>query len=99
MSSEPTGRPCPRRLPFTAPVAVWVLEGYSKADEFLRTTFPVEPEQILRLRDVIEPDPDDPWMLYCYAVPVEVRPAVDAILRCGPPDPEPDYFTGAYAAE
>ncbi|MEU8530068.1 hypothetical protein AB0C77_31495 [Streptomyces sp. NPDC048629] len=81
------------------PKVVWVLEGYSKADEFLRTKYPISREQILRLREVIKPDADDAWMLYCYAVPVEVWPAVDAILRCGPPDPELDYFTSAYAAE
>ncbi|MFG2330015.1 hypothetical protein ACGFMM_10355 [Streptomyces sp. NPDC048604] len=77
----------------------WVLEGFSKADEFLRTRHAISREQILRLREVIEPDADDPWMLHCYAVPLEVWPAVDAILRCGPPDPELDYATAAYAAE
>ena len=81
------------------PHATWVLQGYSKADEFLRTEFPISSEQVLRLREVITPDPDDPWMLHFYAVPTEAWPAVDAILRCGPPDPELDYLTGAYAAE
>ncbi|MCT4356919.1 hypothetical protein M5362_27745 [Streptomyces sp. Je 1-79] len=81
------------------PHVVWTLEGYSKADEFLRTQFPVSREQLLRLREVITPDPGDPWMLDWYPVPVEVWPAVEAILRCGPPDPGLDYFAGAYAAE
>lgn len=81
------------------PNVVWALEGYSKADKFLRTRYPVSREQILRLREVIKPDADDPWMLYCYSVPVEVWPAVDAILRCGPPDSELDYFTSASATE
>ncbi|MFJ5936677.1 hypothetical protein AB9128_03775 [Streptomyces cinereoruber] len=78
---------------------VWSLQGFSKADEFLRTEFPISREQILRLREVIEPDADDPWMFLGYEVPVEVWPAVDAILRCGPPDPGLDYFTGSYASE
>ncbi|MER7955250.1 hypothetical protein [Streptomyces sp. NPDC096030] len=80
------------------PVAVWVLEGFSKADEFLRSEFPISREQILQLREVIEPDADDPWMLHCYPVPVSLWPKVDAILQCGPPDPELDYLTGAYSA-
>ncbi|MFJ5874061.1 hypothetical protein ACIQD1_04950 [Streptomyces sp. NPDC093088] len=78
---------------------VWSLQGFSKADEFLRTEFPISREQILRLREVIEPDVDDPWMFLGYEVPVEVWPAVDAILRCGPPDPGLDYQTGSYASE
>ncbi|MFJ5098715.1 hypothetical protein [Streptomyces sp. NPDC088557] len=79
--------------------AAWVLHGYSKADEFLRTELPISREQILRLREVIKPDADDPWMFLGYPVPVEVWPEVDAILHCGPPDPELDYQTGCYAAE
>ncbi|MFE2319625.1 hypothetical protein ACFXC8_42225 [Streptomyces sp. NPDC059441] len=81
------------------PKVVWALEGYSKADEFLRTECPISREQILQLREVIKPDADDAWMLHCYPVPVEVWPAVDAILRCGPSDPELDYLMGAHAAE
>ncbi|GAA3392908.1 DUF7683 domain-containing protein [Streptomyces roseoviridis] len=78
---------------------VWSLQGFSKADEFLRTEFPISREQIRQLREVIKPDPDDPWMYLCYDVPLEAWPAVDAILHCGPPDPGLDYQTGAYAAE
>ncbi|MEU8763668.1 hypothetical protein [Streptomyces sp. NPDC048659] len=79
--------------------AVWSLHGYSKADEFLCTEFRISREQVLRLREVIKPDLDDPWMLLCYPVPVEVWTEVDAILHCGPADPELDYLTGSYAAE
>lgn len=80
------------------PEVVWVLEGYSKADDTLRTEHPISREQILQLRDVITPDADDLWMLHCYPVPVELWPAVDAILQCGPPRPELDYLTGAHEA-
>ncbi|MFD5336810.1 hypothetical protein ACFWJD_12580 [Streptomyces hawaiiensis] len=59
---------------------------------------PISREQLLRLRELITPAADDPWMLYCYPVPVELWPAVDAILQCGPPLPDLDYLTGAYAA-
>ncbi|MFI8823943.1 hypothetical protein [Streptomyces sp. NPDC053431] len=79
--------------------AVWVLQGFSKVDEFLRTEFPISREQIVQLRKVITPDADDPWMFGCYEVPIELWPAVDAILRCGPPDPGLDYLTGCYAAD
>ncbi|MEU6703205.1 hypothetical protein [Streptomyces wuyuanensis] len=48
---------------------------------------------------MIKPDADDPWMVHCYPVPVQVWSAVDAILRCGPPDPELDYLTGTHSAE
>ncbi|MEU6978359.1 MULTISPECIES: hypothetical protein [unclassified Streptomyces] len=82
-----------------APAAVWVLEGYRKADEFLRAEFPVSREQMLRLREVIEPDPDDPWMVLWYDVPVEAWPEVEAVLGCGPADPELDYQLGGYATE
>ncbi|MEU3687065.1 DUF7683 domain-containing protein [Streptomyces narbonensis] len=78
---------------------VWVLQGFSKADEFLRTEFPISREQILRLREVIKPDDDDPLMYYGYEVPVEKWAAVDAILECGPPDPGLDYQTDCHAAE
>ncbi|MFF9913739.1 hypothetical protein [Streptomyces sp. NPDC013457] len=81
------------------PGVVWSLQGYSKADEFLRTEFPVTREQVLQLREVITPDADDPLMLLNYDVPTGVWPAVDAVLRCGPPDPELDYQIGAYASE
>ncbi|MFE1944874.1 DUF7683 domain-containing protein [Streptomyces massasporeus] len=80
------------------PVVVWVLEGFSKADDTLRVEHPISREQFLQLREVITPAADDPWMLYCYPVPVELWPAVDAILGCGPPRPDLDYLTGAYAA-
>ncbi|MFD0148616.1 DUF7683 domain-containing protein [Streptomyces sp. NPDC055721] len=78
---------------------VWVLQGFSKVDEFLRTEFPIRREQILRLREVIRPDADDPWMHLGYNVPIENWPAVDAILQCGPPDPGLDYQTGTYSSE
>ncbi|MFD4373880.1 hypothetical protein [Streptomyces sp. NPDC058486] len=78
---------------------VWSLDGYSKEDEFLRTQYPITRDQIARLREVIIPDADDPWMQYCYDVPLSVWPAVEAILRCGPPDPSLDYQTGSFAAE
>jgi hypothetical protein len=81
------------------PQVIWALEGYSKEDDFLRTEYPITREQMLELREVIKPDADDPWMVYCYPVPVEVWPAVDSILRCGPPDPALDYLTGARRAE
>ncbi|MGW1495592.1 DUF7683 domain-containing protein [Streptomyces sp. NPDC002402] len=80
------------------PEAVWALEGYSKTDDLLRTEHPISREQVLQLCEVVKPDTDDPWMLHCYPVPVEVWPAVEAILRCGPPDPTLDYLTGASAA-
>ncbi|MEU7718399.1 DUF7683 domain-containing protein [Streptomyces tibetensis] len=82
-----------------APDAIWVLEGFSKVDDTLRVEHPISREQLMLLREVIKPDADDPWMIYCYRVPVEVWPEVDAILQCGPPSPELDYLTGAYAAE
>ncbi|MER7515205.1 hypothetical protein [Streptomyces sp. NPDC126499] len=81
------------------PRVVWSLMGFSKADEFLRTEFPISRDQIRQLREVIKPDADDPWMYLGYEVPLEVWPAVDAILHCGPPDPGLDYQTGSYAAE
>ncbi|MFF8397508.1 hypothetical protein [Streptomyces sp. NPDC016172] len=77
---------------------VWVLEGFSKADDTLCVAHPISRDQLLRLREVITPGPDDPWMLHCYPVPIELWPAVDAILQCGPPRPELDYLTGASAA-
>ncbi|GAA3141696.1 hypothetical protein GCM10010521_30390 [Streptomyces rameus] len=80
------------------PDVVWVLEGYGKADDVLRAEHPISREQIRRLRDVIAPDADDPWMLRCYPVPFDRWPAVDAILRCGPPRPDLDYLTGAHTA-
>ncbi|WP_329622055.1 hypothetical protein OG357_17565 [Streptomyces sp. NBC_01255] len=85
-------------MPSEEPGVVWSLQGFSKVDEFLRTEFPISRDQILRLREVIEPDADDPWMFLCYAVPVELWPAVDAILQCGPPDPGLDYLTDCHAA-
>ncbi|MFH9726933.1 hypothetical protein ACH4M4_28805 [Streptomyces sp. NPDC017254] len=81
------------------PRVVWSLQGYSKVDEFLRTEFPISREQVPLLRELIGPDADDPWMYLGYDVPVEVWPALDAILRCGPPDPSLDYQTGACAAD
>ncbi|WP_415948341.1 hypothetical protein [Streptomyces sp. KLOTTS4A1] len=78
---------------------VWSLEGYSKHDETLRTSHPITSEQIVKLRKVITPDRDDPWMINCYRVPVGSWDAIEAILACGPPDPALDYFTGAEAAE
>ncbi|MFH8712678.1 DUF7683 domain-containing protein [Streptomyces zaomyceticus] len=78
---------------------VWYLEGFSKEDEFLRTRFSITRDQIVRLREVVTPDEDDPWMQHGYDVPVSVWPAVDEILHCGPPDPSLDYQTGSYAAE
>jgi hypothetical protein len=80
------------------PEVVWILEGFGKADDTLRAERPIGREQMLRLREVITPDADDPWMTNSYPVPVETWPAVDAILRCGPPDPELDYLMGAYRA-
>ena len=53
---------------------------------------------MLRLREAITPDADDPWMINSYPIPVGTWLAVDAILRCGPPDPGLDYLTGAYKA-
>ncbi|WP_455569670.1 DUF7683 domain-containing protein [Streptomyces roseolus] len=79
--------------------AAWVLQGFSKVDDLLRTEFPISREQIVRLREVITPDADDPWMFSGYDVPVESWPAVEAILHCGPPDPGLDYQTGCYAAD
>lgn len=79
--------------------AVWVLQGFSKVDDFLRTEFPISREQITQLREVITPDADDPWMFSGYDVPIELWPAVDTILQCGPPDPGLDYQTGCYAAD
>ena len=81
------------------PDVVRVLEGFGKADDTLRVEHPISREQFLRLREVITPDAGDPWMLHCYPVPVELWPAVDAILGCGPPHPELDYLTGTYAAD
>ncbi|MEU6068819.1 MULTISPECIES: DUF7683 domain-containing protein [Streptomyces] len=78
------------------PDLAWVLEGYSKADDTLRTQHPISREQILRLREVIRPDMDDPWMVHSYPVSDELWPAVNAILRCGRPHPELEYLTGAY---
>ncbi|MGW2786494.1 DUF7683 domain-containing protein [Streptomyces populi] len=80
------------------PEIVRVLEGYGKADDTLRTEHPISRVQMLRLREVITPDADDPWMLHSYRVPVDQWPTVEAVLRCGPPDPELDYLTGAHAA-
>lgn len=85
-------------MPAEEPEVVWFLEGYSKADDTLRTEHPISREQILRLRDVITPDADDPGMLHCYPVPVELWPAVDAILQCGPRRPDLNYLTGAHKA-
>jgi hypothetical protein len=85
-------------MPTEEPEVVWVLEGYSKADDTLCTEYPISREQILQMRDVITPDADDPWMLHCYPVPIALWPAVDAILRCGPPHPELEYLTCAQAA-
>ncbi|MCZ4101879.1 hypothetical protein G3I60_06565 [Streptomyces sp. SID13666] len=79
------------------PSVVWSLDGFSKDDEFLRTERPISREQIIQLREVITPDPDDPWMLYCYDVPLSDWAAVDAILHCGPPDATLDYQTSASA--
>ncbi|CAL9424758.1 hypothetical protein SUDANB6_01926 [Streptomyces sp. enrichment culture] len=80
------------------PAVVWSLEGYGKADDALRTEHPVSREQLLRLRDVLTPDDDGPWTLHCHPVPVELWPAVEAILRCGPPRPELDYLVSAAEA-
>ncbi len=81
------------------PNAVWSLDGFSKEDEFLRTQRLISPEQIVKLREVIKPDADDPWMLYGYDVPLALWPAVDEILHCGPPDPNLDYQTSATAPD
>ncbi|GAA0421884.1 hypothetical protein [Streptomyces luteireticuli] len=79
---------------------IWVLAGYSKEDDFLRTTFPISRAQLAELREVIPPDPEDPWMwAYCYPVLLDVWPAVEKILRCGRPDPALEYQTRAWAAE
>ncbi|MER7735622.1 hypothetical protein ABTX80_32510 [Streptomyces erythrochromogenes] len=78
---------------------VWVLDGYSKQDEFLRTRHTISRDQIIRLREVLTPDPDDPWIVYGYDVPVTIWPEVEGILHCGPPDPTLDYQTGCYRAD
>lgn len=77
---------------------VWTLDGYSKEDEFLRTQHPISRRQIVQLREIITPDADDPWMTYCYNVPLTDWPAIDRILHCGPPDPTLDYQTGCCRA-
>ncbi|MFJ6607162.1 DUF7683 domain-containing protein [Streptomyces lydicus] len=81
------------------PHVVWTLDGYSKQDEFLRTQRIISREQIIKLREVITPDADDPWMLYSYDLPLDVWPAVEEILQCGPPDSNLDYQTSARAAD
>ncbi|MFF4950560.1 hypothetical protein [Streptomyces chattanoogensis] len=81
------------------PHVVWTLDGYSKQDEFLRTRRTISRDQIIRLREVITPDADDPWMIYGYNVPLDIWPAVEKILQCGPPDPHLDYQTSAHAAD
>ncbi|MDJ0347586.1 hypothetical protein QMK19_40920 [Streptomyces sp. H10-C2] len=79
------------------PAVVWSLDGFSKGDEFLRTERTISREQIIQLREVITPDTDDPWMHYCYEVRLDIWPAVEAILHCGPPDVTRDYQTSASA--
>ncbi|GAA1353711.1 DUF7683 domain-containing protein [Streptomyces beijiangensis] len=82
-----------------APHVVWSLDGFSKEDEFLRTEHPISREQIVKLREVITPDADDPWMIYCYEVPLTAWAKVEEILQCGSPDPALDYMTSASAAD
>ncbi|MFG2139498.1 hypothetical protein [Streptomyces sp. NPDC048650] len=81
------------------PHVVWTLDGFSKQDEFLRTQHTISREHIVALREVITPDADDPWMTYCYDVPLDVWPAVEEILHCGPPDPCLDYQISASVAD
>lgn len=73
------------------------LEGYSKIDGFLVSESSISREQFLRLRALIEPDPDDLWMLLCHPVPADKWAAVGRILRCGAPDPDLDHLTSARA--
>ncbi|MET9880996.1 hypothetical protein ABZZ36_41370 [Actinacidiphila glaucinigra] len=80
------------------PNVVWALEGYSKGDGSLVSESPISREQVILLRAVIDPDPDDPWMIFCYLVPADRWLAVDRILSCGESDPNLDYLTSAYAA-
>ncbi|MGW2355217.1 DUF7683 domain-containing protein [Actinacidiphila glaucinigra] len=80
------------------PNVVWALEGYSKGDGSLVTESLISREQVIELRAVIDPDPDDPWMIFCYPVPADRWPAVDRILGCGAPDPNLEYLTSARAA-
>ncbi|MFG2829134.1 hypothetical protein ACGFWI_16995 [Streptomyces sp. NPDC048434] len=81
------------------PHVIWSLDGFSKQDEFLRTQHTISREQIIKLREVITPDADDPWMTYSYDVPLDAWPAVEEILQCGPPDPCLYYQTSAIAAD
>lgn len=81
------------------PCVVWSLDGFSKQDELLRTQRAISREQIIKLREVITPDADDPWMTYCYEVPLDVWTAVEEILQCGPPDPCLDYQLSASAGD
>ncbi|PBC83793.1 hypothetical protein SAMN05428945_1573 [Streptomyces sp. 2224.1] len=77
------------------PYGVWSLDGFSKQDEFLSTQRAISREQIIKLREVITPDVDDPWMTDCYHVPFDVWTAVEEILQCGPLDPCLDYQISA----
>ncbi|MCZ1008665.1 DUF7683 domain-containing protein [Streptomyces lydicus] len=81
------------------PHVAWSLDGYSKQDEFLRTQRAIGREEIIKIREVIAPDADDPWMIYCYDVPLDVWTAVEEILQCGPPDPGLDYQISASAGD
>ena len=82
-----------------APLVVWSLDGFSNEDDTLHTELPISREQIIKIRTVIPPDADDPWMLHCYEVPLGVWPALDEILQSRPPEPGLEYLTSSSAAD
>ncbi|MFD9764151.1 hypothetical protein ACFWXI_11515 [[Kitasatospora] papulosa] len=85
-------------MPSDDPDMVWVLSAF-REDESLHSEHPISKDQLVRLREVVVPDPDDPWYIHIYPVPPDVWPKVDEILHCGPPDPNLEYFVDGYAAD
>lgn len=85
-------------MPSDEPNMVWVLSAFRK-DAFLHSEQPISKGQLMRLREVVLPDPDDPWYIYSYPVPLDVWPEVDEILHCGPPEPNLEYFIGGHPAD
>ncbi|SEF90839.1 hypothetical protein SAMN05216223_102441 [Actinacidiphila yanglinensis] len=77
---------------------VWRISAF-RGDHSLHSELPIGKDQLAKLREVVAPDPDDPWYMFSYPVPLDVWSKVNEILHCGPPDPDLEYFISGYAAD
>ncbi|MET8331585.1 hypothetical protein [Streptomyces sp. NPDC005181] len=76
---------------------MWVLSGFG-ADESLCSEHPISKEQLVKVREVVPPAPDDSWYVHSYRVPHGALHAMGQILQCQPLDRDVEYFVDGYAA-